>query len=144
MFPYLDATYDPIPVSETDLALFEADNSITLPDLLKDFYRQWNGVPMQSVNLSHNGKSFAVDRFFPLFAGSMSADHILEIYQSCSFVPAGFFPLALSEDGDDFFLDTIGGGVYLVPLDSPGQKKLFSNSLQEFFDLLESSFLSNH
>lgn len=140
MFPYLDAKAEPVPISETDLALFEEDHSIHLPPLLKEFYRRWNGVPMQSVSLSLNGKTFTIDRFFPLFAGSMSADHILEIYQSCSFVPKGFFPLALCEDGDDIFLDTVGGGTYLIPLDSPRRKTLFSRSLQEFFDLLASAY----
>lgn len=137
MFSFLNKHSLPVPVSEADFHQIEEEFQITLPPLLKDFYRNYNGLSMRSVLFHVDGHEYAVERFFAVGAGSMSADRIMEIYRLCRYVPDGYFPLALSYDGDEFFVDTRNDGVYYVSLDNHRKYIPIVPTLEDFFDLLE-------
>lgn len=139
MYSFLTPDQDPLPFSEEMLLEFEDRYNFCLPDALKDFYRTCNGMSMVHTPLVVDGRTYVVDRFIPLFTGNMSADHILDLYSMGNLIPDTYFPLALSDTGDDFFLDTNTGSIVLLPLERPSKKKEIADDIESFFTMLENA-----
>ncbi len=137
MYTFLKKHHQPISLTDEHLARFEKENGIQLPSLLKEFYLHFNGIPMYQVTLMMENRPLRIERIFPLTGTSMAADHILDIYRMCNFVPETFLPLAFCENGDDLFVDTVNDGIYLVPLEKPFSRKKICPSLEQFFKLLD-------
>ena len=139
MYSFLTPDQDPLPFSEEMLLEFEDHYNFCLPDALKDFYRTCNGMSMVHTPLVVDGRTYVVDHFIPLFTGNMSADHILDLYSMGNLIPNTYFPLALSDTGDDFFLDTNTGSIVLLPLERPSKKKEIASDIESFFTMLENA-----
>ncbi len=140
MYPYLHQKQPLETVSEEKIESFEKEFGLQLPPRLKNFYQNYSGSTMESIPFIVNGKRYVLDGFHQLFTGSMSAEHILDIYQQSNRLPKGYFPLGVTNSGDDFFYDTLHDEVYLVSMDQPKKKELVANSLDNFFDLLDDAY----
>ncbi len=122
-----------LPLDDEQIADFEKEYGLQLPELLKEFYRKYNGRRIHPVSFQYKGQDFQVDGFIPLLVGSVSVDHILDIYRNANRIPAGWIPLAVSDSGDDYFLDSENGPVYLVEIDRPCHHIEAAQSLEAFF-----------
>lgn len=140
MYSYLKQDQPFESVSEKEIEIFERKYNLKLPKRLKDFYQHYSGRSMDSLSFNVGNTYYTLDGFHQLFSGSMCVEHILDIYQPSGRIPSGYFPLGVSRDGDDFFYDTLQDKVYLVSLDHPQNPKLITNSLDDFFDLLEKAY----
>lgn len=125
-----------LPLTDQQITDFENEYGLQLPALLKEFYREYNGQRIQPISYQFNGKSFQVYGFIPLLVGSVSVDHILDLYRNANRIPHGWIPLAVSDNGDDYFLDSEHGPVYLVEIDRPGHRIEAAPSLEDFFRFL--------
>lgn len=141
MYPYLKKDQLQEVVTKKQIEDFEKKYNLQLPARLKDFYQQYSGCPMDRIFFRVGNGHYTLDGFHQLFSGSMCVEHVLDIYQQSGRIPASYFPLGVSQDGDDFFYDTFDDKVYLVSLDHPKNPTLIANSLDEFFDLLEKAYL---
>lgn len=144
MYSFLNMNCTPESVSDEQLAALEQDHNLKLPALLRDFYKRYCGIPIHPVTFTVDGQSFTVTQFIPLFSGSMSADHILDIYRLCGRFPEGYFPLAVSGTGDDYFLDTRTDTIYWVSMDQPHKPVRLIQGLEQFFSLLDAACKGQH
>lgn len=140
MYPYLHQIQPLETVSEEKIEAFEKEFGLQLPPRLKAFYRDYSGSTMESLLFKANGRHYTLDGFHQLFTGSMSAEHILDIYQQSNRLPEGYFPLGVTHSGDDFFYDTLHDKVYLISMDQPKNQELVAKSLDNFFDLLDDAY----
>lgn len=137
MYPYLHDNSYADKVSDRQIQEMEAEFGLKLPERLKEFHKHYSNVPMDPVRLPAGSGGCTIDGFIPLFSTSMSAEHMLEIYRQSGRMPQSYFPLAVSSAGDDIFLDTASGHVYLISMDLPKRSRRLASSLDAFFDLLE-------
>ena len=142
MFDFIRIQH-PDPVCEQDFETLEKQYELRIPAILRDFYLSCNGCMMHPIVYPFNHRLFSVIRFLPLLSGWMSADHILEIYVPSGKIAKGYWPLATSENGDDFYLDTRSNQVYLISYDHPEQKELAAYSIEDFFERLDRSYSKN-
>ncbi len=140
MYDYLHQDKPLESISEEKIEAFEKEFHLQLPARLKDFYQNYSGSTMDSLPFIANNKRYILDGFHQLFTGSMSVEHILDIYQQSNRLPEGYFPLGVSHAGDDFFYDTLHDKIYLISLDQPKNLELIATSLDEFFDLLDEAY----
>ncbi len=140
MYDYLHSHQPLETINEQKIKAFEEEFHLQFPPRLKDFYLHYSGSSMESLPFMVNGKRYILDGFHQLFTGSMSAEHILDIYQPSNRLPKGYFPLGVDHSGDDFFYDTLHDEVYLISLDQPKSQELIAKSLDDFFDLLEEAY----
>lgn len=139
MFDFIRIQH-PDPISEQDLDEMERQYDLQIPSILRDFYFSCNGCDMHPIVYPFNHQLFTVMHFLPVLSGWMSADHILELYTLSGRISRGFWPLATSENGDDFYLDTRKNQVYLLSYDHPDAKVLAAYSIEDFFQRLDRSF----
>lgn len=137
--------YERNALNQTDLALAPAmalDDShflilqerfaITLPKALELFYRSFNGLPIEPFTVQTENRSYSVEQILPLFCGNMSAERVLEMYQNNLWIARSFFPLAVSEEGNAWFVDCESGHIWYADPDNLKKKTLITPDLAEF------------
>lgn len=126
----------PLPVTLEEIELIEKIFQIQFPQILKDFYLQYNAVKMHLCVFSVNGNEYEAAKIIPL-----KADHAFECIRTNElkddFIPESFMPLARNRGGDYYYWDSKSEAVYLLYSDCIENPILICDSIEAFFDLLE-------
>lgn len=126
------------PVSEEKITAQEKKLGYAFPAKLRAYYLTHNGQQIRECSFRREGRLFTVSSILPLFEYSMSAVRTKELLSNSSKLPASYFPFALNEDGDNYFIDLLSGKIFLIPTDSLGRHIPAADSIDEFFTMMES------
>lgn len=144
MYRFLIENSPAFPVSEQKLQELEHHLGYAFPAALRQHYLERNGQRSHESTFTSKGRTFTVSSIMPLFEYSMSAVLSKELLAHSSKLPGSFFPFAVSEEGDDYFVDLQDGQVYLVPTDSLDKHIPAADSVEAFFDLTANGAILPH
>jgi hypothetical protein len=136
MYNFVSKTSRMLPVDRQYLHSLEKRFNISLPKIYKDYYLDHNCKEIHESRFTVNGKNYTVAGMLPLQFGYLNAERIKNMFRSSPAVPGSYFPLAISQEGDNYFLDTESGSVWLLRTDYKMQCEPVTRSLEAFFALM--------
>ena len=119
------------------IAELELRYNISFPDILKEYYIRHDGEMIEYCNINTKNDPEIVSKIV-----SLCNKEFESIKEECivdGFIPDSMYPLASNRGGDYYFWDSEFGAVYLFygdDIDSPVKK---SNSVKDFFEMLDKS-----
>lgn len=138
-FLFIESEDPSYKVDEKYIAEVEERYSFEFPDILREYYLQYNGSEMYEVRFDMYNVEFCVVFFYDLRYGKMPIEKVLEYNKKNESIPHTFVPLAQDEDTDDFYWDSESGKVYFLSLSNVEHPKVICESVDDFFKLMNSS-----
>lgn len=144
MEKYLFVNYDEDGYQIDEKYIEEVENKygFSFPSVLKDYYLQHNGCEMYEARFEKLGLEFCVVFFYNLLYGKITVEKILDSNKNDEYIPKTFVPVARDEDGNDYYWDSESRKVYYLALTNIEHPAELFDSVDEFFQTLNSSFKS--
>lgn len=123
-------------ITETELAEFEAQYGLNLPDAYRRHILSDNGgVPSNSFFFADD-EEYAVSSFLSVKHGSNSVNKLLDVLNAAPTRPLGtdFYPFADDMFGNMYCINLVNSQVYLWEHDMEGEPMLLANSFSDFVD----------
>lgn len=114
----------------------ENEFSINFPDILKEYYLEYNGAEIKECRFSKYGLEFCVMLIVAINYGTMPFEKIVKFNRNNDSEYKNFFPLAVDEDEDEYYWDADTGAVYYLSFSNAEHPILICSSVEEFFFML--------
>lgn len=118
--------------------IHEAEKNINavFPKILAKYYLEHNGAEINEISFIKNGIGFVVIELYTIKYGNQPIEEMVAINSTDEGFPAGFIPLGLDEDYDEYCWDKNTGKVYYFCRENDKNPFLIADSVDEFFELL--------
>ena len=121
------------------IAGIEKKYSIVFPDVLKEYYSNFDGCKIKICRFSVNGYPCEISKIIPLISTGLSFDKIADNDRSDGFINTDFYPLASNRGGDYYYWNAKTGEVFLVLSDDIENPIKICDSVSHLFKILNSS-----
>ncbi len=139
MYKFIDAIDDTSMVDEAYVKSVESKYGITFPRVLRNFYLSYNGAEIVECPFSKHNIDFCVVEITPLKYGTRPVEKILDYNKNNKWIPDTYVPLALDEEYEDYYWQTDTGKVVFLSRANDENPIPISDSIEEFFELLNES-----
>lgn len=113
--------------------------SIVFPDELKMFYLKCKEGKIKICVFIVDGVECEVASIVSVITEGYNFEKITDNNKIDAFLPDSFYPLASDRGGNYYYWDSVDGKVYLSFSDDIENPFLISDSIKEFFDILDDS-----
>ena len=114
--------------------------NIKFPPILVEYYLYHNAAEVYEFSFFRHGIEFSIEFILPLKFGKFSVEHIYDLNQSDEFISDRFIPLAEDTSGEEYYWDSKNGKVYYLSMENVENPIPISNSVEEFFELLNTAY----
>ena len=123
-------------INESDVLKFEKLIGRDVPDVLRDFYRSYNGASIKLCIFDIDGYDFEVFEILPLVHGKCCVEKIYEDDREDGYIRESLIPLANNSGGDYYYWDKNDEKIYLIYCDDIENEILIADSKEDFFDIM--------
>lgn len=139
MFDFILYKTDEDNVSYEYISELENKLGIVFPDVLKEYYTQYNTATIKEISFQIHNLSFAIEFIIPLVHGNVCVEKILSFNETNEYIEESFIPLAEDIDGEDFYWDSKTGNVYYLSMGNVENPIPICDSVEDFFIILNES-----
>lgn len=125
--------------TEDNLQKLEQEYGFCFPQVLREYYQQYNGSQIAPCRLRQGKEWFDVRRIIPLNGAYFSIEERMKQYKEDDSVPSYMVPLGDNNGDMDFFWDCRNEDVYRTYLDDTGFI-LICKGLDRFFEILNNAY----
>lgn len=137
-YKFMKYTY----VSELEegyLNKFQEKYGFVYPDILRDYYENYNESVIETCEFEVNGKKYMIDNILSVKYGNESIEQCIKDQKS-NLIPKVFIPFARDVMGRFFYLSKKNGGIYTDEEEYDFGIKhpmKISDSVEELFEIME-------
>ncbi len=114
----------------------EKKYNIIFPDVLKEYYKKYDGEKIILSTFEKNGYECEVAKIVPIIAEKMDFEKITDNDRIDGFISEDLYPLARDRGGNYYYWSSKNEKVFLILVDDFENPFEVANSVKEFFDLL--------
>ena len=121
------------------IAYLEQKYGIVFPGILKQLYKKSDGGNMKLCVFSIDGFEFEAAALISLKPEKAGFEAFTDLDRENGFLPCDFYPLCYDRGGETYYWSSRTQKVFFVTDDDIENPILISDSIEEFFDLLNNS-----
>ncbi len=121
----------------SDINRIEKKYDIMFPDILRNYYENYDGAKINTVIFDINGYECEVAKMVSLVDESLPFEMIVDNDKEDGFLADTFYPIARDRGGNYYYWDSVTYEVYLVLNDDCDNPFRVAKSVEQFFEVLD-------
>ena len=139
MYLFIDREIEKTKITPDHIHSLEKSWELEFPDILKEYYIQYNGAVIQECSFQKHGMDFCVVHIFTVNYGTNPLEKHYANARRNRAIPKTFIPFALDEDEDSYYWDSKNGKIYYLSLENVENPIEICGNMCEFFEIMNAS-----
>lgn len=139
MYKFIKGCVKECLVNEEQIREIEEIWNISFPEILKDYYQNYNGCKINLCVFFMDGFEYEISEILPLKYGSFTFDDVIANDRGDGIIPSNMIPIAHNRGGDIYYWDTLNENIVLYYSDDIENPIYICDNVKTLFEIMESN-----